>query len=48
MSMPNIIEGTFTPVRRRRAARREDNDADSSAPESLPPSRIPRLARFMG
>jgi len=47
MSMPNIIEGTFTPSRRQRAARREDNGADSSAPATLPPSRIPRLARLM-
>ena len=47
MSMPNIIEGTFTPGRRQRAARREENGNRSSEPSSLPPPRIPRLARFM-
>ena len=47
MSMPNVIEGTFTPGRRRRATRREENGADSSALSSLPLSRIPRLALLM-
>jgi hypothetical protein len=46
MSMPSIIEGTFTPGRRQRAARQDENGADPSAPSSSP-SRIPRLARFM-
>jgi hypothetical protein len=46
MSMPNIIEGTFKPSRRQRAARQEENGSSSSAPESLPP-RIPRLALLM-
>jgi hypothetical protein len=46
MSMPNIIAGTFTPGRRRQAARREENGISSSAPSSSP-SRIPRLARLM-
>ena len=47
MSMPNIIAGTFTPARRLRAGGREENQTDSSASSSLPPPRIPRLARFM-
>ena len=47
MSMSNIIAGTFTPRRRQRAARGEANGNSSSAPSSLPPPRIPRLARFM-
>jgi hypothetical protein len=47
MNLPNLIEGTFTPARRQGAARREDNGADASASASLPPPRIPRLARLM-
>jgi hypothetical protein len=47
MSMPSIIEGTFPLGWRQRAARREDNGAGSAATQSLPPSRIPRIARLL-
>ena len=47
MSPPLVIEGTVALGRRRRAGRREENDAGPASAASVPSARVPRLARLL-